>query len=351
MLCHGVRGARPSFAGKTPLVYVEDATPALSTTLEMLLFTVWWVIAVSRSAFDAVFGNWCHAILLSQSAVAAKVRQSSAHGLARDYLFHNSGHIYRPLWTYEAEKKGSRVIMYFYSTSEQFKSPEGYVPDRFEWGAMSWPHYLVFDRYQKDVLKRALGDKIQVEIVGPIWFRTSSVDLPELPSKSVAVFDVPPYRSAVHFGFTTLAELYWGHNVENQFLLDIKSALDACGAKTLYKGKRNIGSRIKKNYAALLLELSSDPNFVSADPDISPVRVISACHAVISMPFTSTALIGAELGKPTAYYDCLGILHKDDRAAHGIELLSGPEELSMWLEQVFHSGASNEATRTNLINL
>jgi len=48
-------------------------------------------------------------------------------------------------------------------------------------------------------------------------------------------------------------------------------------------------------------------------------------------PFTSTALIARELGKPSIYYDPFGICEKDDRAAHGIPILSGQKELQDWL--------------------
>ena len=52
------------------------------------------------------------------------------------------------------------------------------------------------------------------------------------------------------------------------------------------------------------------------------------------MPFTSTALLGRDLGKPSVYYDPYGMVQKDDRAAHGIEILIGSRELSEWLSSV-----------------
>ena len=52
------------------------------------------------------------------------------------------------------------------------------------------------------------------------------------------------------------------------------------------------------------------------------------------MPFTSTALIARELNKPTCYYDPTEVILKDDRAAHGIEIISGREELALWLDSV-----------------
>jgi len=61
------------------------------------------------------------------------------------------------------------------------------------------------------------------------------------------------------------------------------------------------------------------------------LRVIESSCAVISMPFTSTAIIAREIGKPSVYYDPTGGLQPDDRAAHGIPILSTVEELEAWL--------------------
>ena len=68
-------------------------------------------------------------------------------------------------------------------------------------------------------------------------------------------------------------------------------------------------------------------------PEFSAIRVIQASCAVISMPFTSTALIARSLGVPSVYYDPSGIVKRDDRAAHGIEILIGRHELERWLKE------------------
>lgn len=36
---------------------------------------------------------------------------------------------------------------------------------------------------------------------------------------------------------------------------------------------------------------------------------------------------------PTAYYDPSGIVQRDDRAAHGIEILIGRDELERWMQE------------------
>ena len=46
------------------------------------------------------------------------------------------------------------------------------------------------------------------------------------------------------------------------------------------------------------------------------------------MPFTSTAIIGKELGKPSIYYDASGDVHKNE--SHGIPVLKNKDELKNW---------------------
>ena len=105
----------------------------------------------------------------------------------------------------------------------------------------------------------------------------------------------------------------------------------------VHKRKRNIGKIIHPKYENLVKILEKTDNVFPLEPDISAIRVIEGCLAVISMPFTSTALLGRELGKPSIYYDSYGIAQKDDRAAHGIQVLSGKDELRNWLVGLFKS--------------
>lgn len=65
--------------------------------------------------------------------------------------------------------------------------------------------------------------------------------------------------------------------------------------------------------------------------DSAGYTLIARASAVISMPFTSTAHIARELGKPTCFYDPTGIIQRDGRAAHGIPIIIGRDELQGWL--------------------
>jgi polysaccharide biosynthesis PFTS motif protein len=104
------------------------------------------------------------------------------------------------------------------------------------------------------------------------------------------------------------------------------------------KRKRNVGNLVHYQYRNLIDELIKNKNFFSMDADVRAEQLIAQCEAVISMPFTSTALIGREMGKPSIYYFPNDLIMKDDRAAHGIPILIGRDELYYWLSEVLNRG-------------
>jgi polysaccharide biosynthesis PFTS motif protein len=331
ILCHSVEGVAQHTRGGMPASFVSGPIPPLATPAALLRYVVWGCRAATLATVDLLRGRWWHALMLSEASRAAVVRLQTADRLAREYLFHNSAPHYRPLWTYEAERRGSQITFYFYSTNcEGIKRPEGYPLQANSWQVMNWPRYLVWDEYQAAFVRRAVGEDATISIVGPIWFQTSARDLPRIPRDCVAVFDVQPHRAS---RYQTLGapDEYYTPRTANQFLLDIHRVVTECGAVMALKRKRQLGRLLNKSYGAVVQKLGRADNCILIDPEISALRVIERCTAVISMPFTSTALLGRELGKPSVYYDPHGTVQKDDRAAHGIPVVSGPNELRDWI--------------------
>lgn len=330
-LCHDVENAAPSAVNGVPVTSVPSAVPSL-TQVSTLVRSIGWSVASGVLAiFDMLRGRWWHAFMLGEASLAATIRMQEPDLLARDYLFHNSGWIYRPLWTYEAERHGSRITFYFYSTNcETFKRPNGYPNLTYGWQAMNWPYYLVWDGYQADFVRRAVGESANISIVGPICFQSSAAEMPQLEKSGVAVFDITPHRLSRYCLLGMDYEFYVSATSEG-FLSHIADAVCRVNAVVLWKRKRKIGDIAHPRYRYFTERLSAREDIVLVDPDISALRVIEASCAVISMPFTSTALIARELGKPSVYYDPTGELQSDDRAAHGIPIVSGPEQLKAWL--------------------
>jgi polysaccharide biosynthesis PFTS motif protein len=327
---HSVTNASSMMIGDVAVVPQCHALPAL-TGRSIIKYAIWGVSASLIATLDCLRGRWWHALLLNQAALAGQARYSSADSLACEYLFHNSGWIYRPLWTYEAERLGSVITLYFYSTNcEGFKTTNGYPPMFLGYKAMNWPHYLVWDDYQADFVRRAVGVEANITVVGSIWFQSGAAEVPRVSQPSVAVFDVTPVRTSFYVILGLDSEFYTP-SVANPFLEHVCSATRQYNFNMLWKRKRNVGRIAHPFYRNFTGQFANNSHVMLVDPEISAIHVIESSVAVISMPFTSTAIIAREMGKPSIYYDPTGLLQKDDRAAHGIPILSTRDELDEWL--------------------
>jgi polysaccharide biosynthesis PFTS motif protein len=302
---------------------------------QVINYLLWSCCALAIAFLDLLRGRWWHALILNQAALSFQARIIASDSLAQEYLFHNSGWVYRPLWTYDAEKRGARITLYFYSTNcEYFKRTNVDVtPVHYGYIAMSWPSYLVWDEGQKDFLKKCITNKADIKVVGPIWFGDNGLKNIKLPDKSVVVFDVQPVRDSL-YKFLCLDFEYFIPKIANQFLLDIYQAAEYQGFYMALKRKREIGKLLHASYRFVLHEMDSLPKFIVLDTGISGIGAIEGCAAVISAPFTSTAHLAIHLGKPSVYYDPTGILKKDDPAAHGVDILSCKKELQDWLKNI-----------------
>lgn len=335
-LYHQCTGVPVSMINGMEVSFRREPFPALADVFVLFRFLLWASGAIGWSAFDMCRGRWWYAFLLSETTRAAVTRLANPAELAVDYLFANSDSVYRPVWTYEAKLLGSRIVSYFYSIFEDFKLPSGYQANSTYWQAMNWPVYAVWDDHQKQLIKRNIRNYADVVVAGPIWLSSSPEELPEIPHTSIAVFDTPAKKVSLHFGFSTIAELYDSANVPIAFVRDIARALEKYGITIIYKGKRKKAVQdLHKGYIRVLKNLVEENKMVIIDADTSPMAVIEKCKAVISMPFTSTAIIGRELGKPSVYYDSSGLIQKDDRGAHGILVVSSEGELQNWIKTVF----------------
>lgn len=331
---HGVPEIQSQVIDGVEIQSRSNSLPSLNSLQSCLKYSIWCVSAILHVVIDCIRGRWWHALLLNQAAISAQIRCVDKKLLALDYLFHNSGPTYRPLWTYDAEKFGSRILFYFYSTnSENFKISESEASIPPNWRMMSWPHYLVWDRWQEEFIKKSLGSNVLVDIVGPIWFNSNSLfNLPNIENM-IAVFDVQPQRDT-SYRILGIPFEYYIPSVANNFLIDIHTAAFKKNINIFLKRKRDIGSLTHPSYRKVLKKLICQSNFYEVDASLSPWTLIEKTLGVISMPFTSTALIARHLGKPSIYYDPTGQLRNDDPAAHGIPVLSSLTDLKNWINKI-----------------
>jgi polysaccharide biosynthesis PFTS motif protein len=305
--------------------------------VNMLIFLVWGMCVVFISGFLFVIGRWQNALLLNEYIKAKVVKLSNSTNLAHEYLFNQSNeNLYRPLWTYEAEERGSGITYYFYSINMEDFKREGEPTTRYLWNTMSWPKYLVWDQYQKSFVNNAVGKYVDIEIVGEIEFSLNRNKFYPVPDESLIVFDVSPVRNSYYQLYVFPIE-YYVPRVINKFLLDIDSVFSKHNVTIFHKKKRKIGKVAHPSYRKLTSNLYRNGNFLLIEDYYSAIDIIKSCKYVISFPFTSTGVIAMKEGIHSIYYDPTELIQHDDKAAHGVPIISGKKELYVWADKVINN--------------
>ena len=327
-ICHSVSDISDFKLGKVNIVQTDELPKLMRTKLlKYICFFIYEVIY----SFICLFFKPAFGFLLRESMKFKRVDLANDVDLARDYLFNSSSPYYRPIWTYMAEDKGSRILFYDYSTTKiNIKSKNGYLTQE-PWHLMNWPHYLVWDEFHAHSISSFNQCNPVIENVGHIWFSSSGKKI-EIPPESIAVFDTTPFRP-VEFMTKGYPEEYEIFKIHNQFLSDILSVLQSMGINMVHKQKR-ITKDNHKSYIRRIRQLNKELNYINIEPSIDPLQVIQKTKACISISFTSTAMIANQEGKPSVFYDPTDIIQKDDREAHGIPVLNGIDELKVWIESI-----------------
>lgn len=301
-------------------------SPLFSKPKRKIRFYLMSGLAIMQSLVDLCRGHWWTPLVLPE-IIYDLLFQNQSH-MAEEYWFHN-GCAARPLWTYTASQKGSKIIYYFFATNIEIfhgDSNDSIIHPCYQ--NMTWDYYMVWDIQQSHFLQKCGTNKKCIQVVGPICAFDSAADLPEYSGISIAVFDVSPRRMSVYATLGLPFEYYTPKNC-CQFLQDIVEVATEQHALIVWKGKRNLikSSTIAKSYLGKIQSLKNKKNFIIADPKISPQKVIKKCSLTISMPFSSPSLIAKNLNKRTCFYDPTQTIKKDDPAARGLLVISGKNEL------------------------
>jgi polysaccharide biosynthesis PFTS motif protein len=288
---------------------------------------------IIKSFVMLFLGKWHYALMSKEVILSYVVQTNKNQGIGKNYLFNNSCSIYRPIWTYYAEKYGSKISFYFYSTNiERFKKGNAYPRIANFWHITTWSEYLVWDTFQKYFIDNAIGHTNKTTIVGPIYFKFSTKNL-QLPEKTIIIFDVQPVRNSFYITLG-LDQEYYVPKIANTFFNHIAETLRRTDFKIAIKKKREIGNLAHISFKHNFDRLIRNNRIINIEPDIPAESIIKDAFAVISMPFTSTAIIAKKYGKPSIYYDPSGIVEKDDRAAHGIPIIQNKNELFIWINSL-----------------
>ena len=281
-------------------------------------------------------GDFLHALLLKEYPLIYLSKKANKNDFALKYLFHNSTWLFRPLWTYQAEKNGSEVILYYYSTNiSKLKFNKDYLKDNFK-KLMTWNNYYVWDSYQKNYLNQYLPEA-NFNIVGPIWFESSGKKLPNFDRKTkiVSIFDIQTYKEDF-FQTLGVSDRYLTTKNMIKFQDDIFKVLSNINnIKVVLKRKRNIRKGFHdESYLNHLTQIYNNEKFIQISPNYSATSLIENSFLSINYPVTSTALIAKSFNINSIYYDPTGKVDPKDRALSGIKLVSGINELNKYIKEI-----------------
>ena len=316
------------------LIISRSIFPRLDSSFKYLKFIFNVFCSIIVCLFGILRGKWWYGYLFNQSVLYSYFCQLATNRLPKNYFFSFSDYLCRPLWTYEAEMMGCSVMMYTYSGNmiDFFRNENKQNSEFIGSDFITWNYFLVWDEDQKSLLKRFCPNA-KYQIVGVIGLSDSESELIISSKKfKIAIFDVSPIRMTTYTALGSIEPPYYSIELSLKFFRDIVSAFCAENVELLWKQKRKHDRhRINKGFYKKRDNILKGKVEV-VDPDISAIRLIKNCDAVISMPMTSTSTIGKLYGKPSIYYDAFGNL--DRNLSNDIQILKTTNEIKEWFNSL-----------------
>jgi polysaccharide biosynthesis PFTS motif protein len=332
-VCHNLNPIKIKTVSKLNIFKIQTEFKEFVNWKQLILFIIWGLYAITRSFLDLLIGRWWHALLLNEAIKARIMHLHKKEDVFAEYWFSHTNYTYKPIWTYNAEIKGSKLFLYFYSINNHAIQPK--YDENFSignWHLMNWPIYIALGNHNKNFLQKYVSRKSQIIVENNFYFSDSGIEIGKNKKPVIAVFDIQPHRPYIHAKNAQVYE-YYHPKTSEKFFDDILTLSKEYNLNILWKKKRKIGKTEHRYYKTLSKKLSSFENVMCPDPSISAHRIIEKANFVINMPFTTTALIAKNLGKPSCYYDTLEIIDKNDQGSSNIEIIHGYQNLSHWLKK------------------
>jgi len=184
----------------------------------------------------------------------------------------------------------------------------------------------------------SIGQRSDINVIGSIlWYLPKQVFTNNNKKLKIAIFDVTPISE--NFGTFGALKNYYSRCTVQKFITDIVAV---CGRiEKISEKKITIFLKHKRKpksgfHSPLYLDFiknieKCNPNFRLIDDKINLFGLLEKCDLSISIPYTSTAYVAAQLKKNTIYYDPFGELKPSYEKNKYIEFASGEHQLEALL--------------------
>ena len=256
-------------------------------------------------------------------------------GLIENYFFTQSHFYNQKLWLTDLPDKKFKVVMLWYSANNRpmlssISKNYNIYPEIFFLRADI--HY-VWHSSEKKWLETYIPCG-EVRACGPVLFYTDSFKSAECSffdktDVNISIFDIAPYKSNCTL-FCTFD--YWKTFIEN--ILNLCSEIKNETSKTVkvfLKPKRKIkSSRINPSYIPYLESKKND--LVLLPTEVSVYELCDISNVVITIPFSSPAVLCHERKGNATYYDPSGVFVRPEPRL-GVPICFHKEELKKFIYQ------------------
>lgn len=300
-------------------------------------------------------------VLVSRDlAIGPMVRQLDRHGCIEAVLSTTSTFQGQPLWAKGARGRRFKLHMLWYS---QNFIPKMYKGDASRQSLPAARHiridvHWVWTPGFAEYLRETLGP-VETHVVGPIvWYLKVPGQGLSREQFRIAAFDVTPLPDGSSpFG---AVRDYYTVSCITQFVSDIVEIGQAIERETgvpvvvLLKHKRMPkAGRHDSSYLAWLDQLAAtSPHLKLVDHRANLFTFVEGCDMSVSVPYTSTAYVGAALSRPAVYYDPTAEVVPQFEASPCVSFASGRGELEALMRRhlradgkTFDRAASAPASR------
>ncbi|RPG56609.1 MAG: polysaccharide biosynthesis PFTS motif protein [Flavobacteriales bacterium TMED96] len=306
--------------------------PSLVGTKRFLF--IFWLI---KKFFQGIlYSN--QRILFREKIFLKILKLSSKKSLPVSYYFHNAWSIFKPLWTYEVEKMGIDVILYFYSTNIYTMIEKGKDEKLFfnPWLFSRWKKILAWNKSQELFINQKSSINSKIYKVGPIPFYSSKGirDFKKnINNPKIVVFDVQPFKKLFWYAYAPHCD-YYNFKNSKQFLSDINLLAKKIGGTVYIKRKRNT-EVVSNSYIKLISRFVKIDKWIEIDPELDVFRLTEILNPDISInrPFTSTAHVTKSYNIPSIYYDPSKKLDLPKYSFIEIELINKYSKLIQWTKK------------------
>ena len=321
------------------LQYSDNGDPIrfVGSNYELFKFIIFYLIDLISSFGFLIIGNSANAIMLPELIMYRCVQFLGWKNNCGHYLFHYTWTIYRPLWTYLAEDRGSRITIYFTSLTATLESPFGENNNSFDYLPSSWPEYVVWSSDHKKEIKKYCLFNPKIFVKSNVPFKSFEEKNINLHKKNILIFDIEPQKLSRYIqstGFSAHAEyIYYNKFMFKKFFNNILRVASENGFHVFLKRKRNLYDEENYSYKKLIKSLEKRNNFESLDPNLNIINLIKHANVVIGSPFTSVPFIAKQMGIKSIYYDPTDYVFKNDINSNNVKLITNFNELSEWFEK------------------